>query len=90
MLRRLPLLLALALPLVACGPKKPVTDWYYSAWASLSGADTKEMFEEARQACLARSGVRDPAAVERGSPTEREFIDCMIEEQWCAPEIGCE
>ena len=83
------LLLALASPL-ACGPKKPVTDWYYSSWISMDGVAAEASFDEARKTCLARSGVREPAAVEPGSEKEQEFIECMKTARWCTPARGCD
>jgi len=90
-MKRFALVLLLTSPLLlACGPKKPVTDWYYSSWVSMDGVAAKASFEKARDSCLAQSGVRDPASVEPGSATEREFIDCMEAARWCAQGTDCE
>jgi hypothetical protein len=88
--RKALLVLVLAPFALACGPKKPVTDWYYSAWVSEDGVAAKASFEAARQECLAKSGVRDPASVEIGGETEREFIQCMDTAHWCPPAHGCD
>ena len=85
-----PLVLLLIAFLLGCGPKTPVTDWYYSAWDSMDGVPAEASFEAARQECLARSGVRDPASVEIGSETEREFLECMKSARWCAPPHDCD
>ena len=84
-----PFLILAALAL-GCAPKKPVTAWHYSSWISEDGASAEASFEEAREVCLAQSGVRDPAAVEVGSETEQEFITCMQDARWCTVARGCD
>ncbi len=90
-MQRIPfLVLVLSTVALGCGPKKPMTDWYYSAWVSKAGVAAEASFEEARETCLAQSGVRDPAAVEVGSEMEQEFVRCMDAAQWCAVAHGCD
>ena len=91
MLRFSWLAVLLAAACLACaGAQKPVTEWYYSAWFSASGAGSKGGFERARNACLERTGVTDATAVEPGSSTERAYIQCMNSAQWCTTTHPCD
>ena len=68
-----------------CAAQTPVTTWGYSSWTSRDDVAAEASFDQARQTCLAQSGVRDPATVVPDSEQEREFLECMADERWCAP-----
>lgn len=71
-----------------CATPKPITTWWYSDWTSKVGAG-KGAFEDARNACLAKLGISDPAAVESNSPEETRFLECMNAANWCTNAYGC-
>ena len=73
-----------------CAAQTPVTTWGYSSWVSRDGVPAEAAFEEARETCLAQSGVRDPAEVVPDREQEREFLDCMATARWCAPARPCD
>lgn len=90
-MQRIPFVfLVLALVLPGCAAKKPVTDWYYSSWTPTGGTGSEGSFDDARAACLAQGGVRDPATVEIGGETETDFVRCMYTKDWCLVGRSCD
>lgn len=81
---------ALAAVLSGCATQKPATVWPYSSWLSKDGVPAEASFEQARDACLARNGITDPAAVAVGSEQEQDFLSCMNVNRWCTPAHGCD